>query len=70
MIAQAHNESEFTYSEINAFSLNITEYTISDLETETIYTIGVLLIMDDENFNEQDIVFGQYNTICFRKYLY
>lgn len=30
--------------------------------------VGVMLIADDGNFNEQDIVYGQYKTLCMRKY--
>lgn len=31
--------------------------------------VGVLLIADDGNFNDQNIVYGQYKTPCMRKYL-
>jgi len=30
--------------------------------------IGVLVITDDGNINNQDIVFGEYRTSCIRKY--
>lgn len=48
---------------------NFTSEKIRDLEPDTKYTVGVLLIADDGNFNEEDIVYGQYKTLCMRKYL-
>lgn len=44
--------------------LNSIDVTVNDLKPDTIYTIGVLLIMDDAYFNENDIVYGQYRTKC------
>lgn len=46
-----------------------TEVIISDLEPDTEYMVGALLIANDGNFNDQDIKYGQYKTRCMRKYL-
>lgn len=37
---------------------------LNDLEADTEYMIGVLLITDDGNFNDQDIVYGRFKTSC------
>jgi len=42
---------------------------LSDLESDTIYMVGVLVITDDGNYNDQDIVYGEYKTLCIRKYI-
>lgn len=41
-----------------------------DLLPHTKYLVGVLLITDDGNQNDQDIVFGEYITSCIRKYIF
>ncbi|CAI6354595.1 unnamed protein product [Macrosiphum euphorbiae] len=61
-------ENTFRSSEIklisntNGFTLEV----IRDLEPDTKYKIGVLLIADDGSFNEQNIVYGQYKTPCMQ----
>lgn len=30
--------------------------------------VGVLLITDDFNYNDNDIVYGEFMTLCERKY--
>lgn len=47
---------------------NETNETLSDLNPDTVYLIGILLITDDGNFNDQDIVYGEFKTSCIRKY--
>lgn len=47
---------------------NGTPDVLSNLKADTEHTVGVLLIMDDGNFNNQDIVFGKYMTSCVREY--
>jgi len=42
---------------------------LNDLESDTIYMVGVLVITDDGNYNDQDIVYGEYKTMCIRKYI-
>lgn len=42
---------------------------INDLESGTTYFVGVLIITDDGDFNDQDIVYGEYKTLCIRKYI-
>lgn len=43
---------------------NETNETLSDLNPDTVYLIGILLITDDGNFNDQDIVYGEFKTSC------
>eukprot|EP00102_Acyrthosiphon_pisum_P024417 XP_016661627.1 PREDICTED: uncharacterized protein LOC100163765 [Acyrthosiphon pisum] len=64
-------ENTFRSSEIKPISntTNVTLEVIRDLESDTKYTVGALLIADDGDFNEQNIVYGQYKTPCIRKYL-
>jgi len=64
-------ENTFRSSEIKSISNtnNVTLEVIRDLEPDTEYTVGVLLIADDGNFNEQNIEYGRYKTLCMRKYL-
>lgn len=38
--------------------------TIADLQPETEYMVGVLLFTDDLNYNDQDIVYGNFTTTC------
>ncbi|XP_060843561.1 uncharacterized protein LOC132923516 isoform X3 [Rhopalosiphum padi] len=45
---------------------NFTTEIISNLEPDTNYKVGVLLIADDGNFNDQDVVYGQYKTTCIQ----
>ncbi|XP_060854158.1 tenascin-like isoform X2 [Rhopalosiphum padi] len=45
---------------------NTTTEIISDLESDTFYKVGVLLIAGDGNFNDQDVVYGQYKTTCIQ----
>eukprot|EP00102_Acyrthosiphon_pisum_P025257 XP_016662467.1 PREDICTED: uncharacterized protein LOC100570133 [Acyrthosiphon pisum] len=61
-------ENTFRSSEIKSISNtnDVTLEVIRDLEPDTKYTVGVLLIADDGNFNEQDIVYGQYKTPCMQ----
>ncbi|XP_060843558.1 uncharacterized protein LOC132923516 isoform X2 [Rhopalosiphum padi] len=58
-------EDTFRSFEIKPIS-NTTSEIISDLQPDTKYKIGVLLIADDGNFNDQDVVYGQYNTTCIQ----
>ncbi|XP_025407449.1 uncharacterized protein LOC112681404, partial [Sipha flava] len=37
---------------------------INHLEPGTAYEVGAILITNDGNFNDQDIIYGQYNTTC------
>ncbi|XP_001948568.2 uncharacterized protein LOC100163240 [Acyrthosiphon pisum] len=61
-------ENTFRNSEIKSISNtnNVTLEVIRDLEPDTKYTVGVLLIADDGDFNEQNIVYGQYKTPCMQ----
>ncbi|XP_060872815.1 uncharacterized protein LOC132946770 [Metopolophium dirhodum] len=61
-------ENNFRSSEIQSINNNnnVTLEVIRDLEPDTEYTVGVLLIADDGNFNEQSIVYGQYKTPCMQ----
>ncbi|KAE9526207.1 hypothetical protein AGLY_013838 [Aphis glycines] len=61
-------ENTFRSLEIKSISDtdNITTEIISDLEPDTKYIVGVLLITNDGNFNDQDIVYGQYKTTCIQ----
>ncbi|CAI6352820.1 unnamed protein product [Macrosiphum euphorbiae] len=61
-------ENTFRNSEIKPISNtnNVTLEVIRDLESDTKYTFGVLLIADDGNFNEQNMVYGQYKTPCMQ----
>ncbi|CAI6359203.1 unnamed protein product [Macrosiphum euphorbiae] len=61
-------ENTFRSSEIKSISNtnNVTIEVISDLEPDTKYTVGVLLIANDGDFNEQNIVYGQYKTPCMQ----
>ncbi|XP_060872331.1 uncharacterized protein LOC132946371 [Metopolophium dirhodum] len=61
-------ENTFRSSEIKSISNtnDVTLEVIRDLEPDTEYTVGVLLIADDGNFNEQNIVYGQYKTPCIQ----
>ncbi|KAL4085361.1 hypothetical protein QTP88_027220 [Uroleucon formosanum] len=61
-------ENTFRSSEIKLISnaKNFTSENIRGLEPDTKYTVGVLLIADDGNVNEQDIVYGQYKTLCMQ----
>ncbi|XP_060872332.1 LOW QUALITY PROTEIN: uncharacterized protein LOC132946372 [Metopolophium dirhodum] len=61
-------ENTFRNSEIKAISNtnNVTLEVIGDLESDTMYKVGVLLIADDGDFNEQNIVYGQYKTPCMQ----
>lgn len=47
---------------------NGTTDVLSNLKADTEHKVGVLLVMDDGNFNDQDIVLGKYMTSCIRKY--
>jgi len=62
-------EKTFRNSEIKAINNtnNVTLEVIGDLESDTMYKVGVLLIADDGDFNEQNIVYGQYKTPCMRE---
>lgn len=42
---------------------------LNDLDVDTTYMIGVIVISDNGNFNDQDIVYGTYRTSCIGKYL-
>eukprot|EP00102_Acyrthosiphon_pisum_P025253 XP_016662463.1 PREDICTED: uncharacterized protein LOC107884572 [Acyrthosiphon pisum] len=61
-------ENTYKSSEIKSISNtnNATTEVIRDLELDTKYTVGALLIADDGNFNEQNIVYGQYKTACIQ----
>uniref|UniRef100_A0A2H8TRV2 Tyrosine-protein kinase receptor Tie-1 n=1 Tax=Melanaphis sacchari TaxID=742174 RepID=A0A2H8TRV2_9HEMI len=61
-------EEEFTKSEFKIIIENNTRTTdiLNNLEPDTTYIIGVLVIADDGNFNYEDIVYGQYNTSCIQ----
>lgn len=41
---------------------------LTDLQKGTKYMVGVLLITDDLNYNDNDIVYGEFITLCERKY--
>lgn len=41
---------------------------LNELEPDTTYKIGVLVITDDGNFNEHDIKYSYLRTTCVRKY--
>ncbi|VVC28415.1 Hypothetical protein CINCED_3A016464 [Cinara cedri] len=45
---------------------NETSEVLSDLKADTEYTVGVLLITADGNFNAQDMVYGKYKTSCIQ----
>lgn len=68
IIFQGSNEHTFTRSELKLFDLNKTEDIINDLKSDTTYSIGVLLIMEDGNYDNQSIVFAQFKTTCKSKY--
>lgn len=71
IIFQSIIEEEFTKSEIKLINENIngTVDVLNDLLPDTTYMVGVLVITDDGNFNDQDILYGQYKTsYCKRKY--
>ncbi|XP_060847647.1 uncharacterized protein LOC132927184 [Rhopalosiphum padi] len=59
-------EQEFTNSVIKPIieRSNTSNEILSDLKVDTVYLVGVLLITDDGNFNDQDIVYGQFQTSC------
>ncbi|XP_008186132.1 uncharacterized protein LOC100169299 [Acyrthosiphon pisum] len=61
-------ENTFRTSEIKPISNtnNVTLEVIRDLESDTKFMVGVLLIADDGDFNEQSIVYGQYKTQCMQ----
>lgn len=61
---------EFTKTEFKIINENNTRTTdiLNNLEPDTTYIIGVLVITDDGNFNDKDIVYDQYKTSCIRKY--
>ncbi|XP_060850877.1 uncharacterized protein LOC132929506 isoform X2 [Rhopalosiphum padi] len=61
-------EEEFTKSEIKIINENNTRTTdiLNNLEPDTTYIIGVLIITDDGNLNKEDIVYGQYKTSCIQ----
>jgi endothelial-specific receptor tyrosine kinase len=63
-------EQEFTNSVIKPIieRSNTSNEILSDLKVDTVYLVGVLLITDDGNFNDQDIVYGQFQTSCIRTY--
>ncbi|KAL4084644.1 hypothetical protein QTP88_027571 [Uroleucon formosanum] len=61
-------EEKFTKSEIKLINetSNRTTVILHNLEPDTIYIIGVLVITSDGNFNREDIVFNQYKTSCIQ----
>lgn len=59
-------EKEFTKSEIKLINETSTTDILHDLEADTTYTIGVMVITSDGNFNREDIVFNQYKTSCIQ----
>jgi len=63
-------EDKFTKSEFKLINENSNGTTdiLNNLEPDTAYIIGVLVITDDGNFNQEDIVYGVYKTSCIRKY--
>lgn len=63
-------EEQFLNSDIKPIieNYNETKETLISLEPDTVYLVGVLLITDDGNFNDQDIVYGTFKTSCTRKY--
>lgn len=71
LVLQSLIENTFKSFEIKSISdtNNITTEIISNLEPDTKYIVGVLLITNDGNFNDQDVVYGQYKTPCIRKYI-
>ncbi|XP_025196649.1 uncharacterized protein LOC112595599 [Melanaphis sacchari] len=66
IVYKALGEEKFTNSEIKPIieNSNGTNEILNDLDVDTVYLVGVLLITDDGNFNDQDIVYGQFKTSC------
>lgn len=66
------NESQFLRSQLKTIDENIdvTHEILSSLTTDTKYNVGVLLIMEDGNFNDQDVAYGEFKTSCTRKYIF
>ncbi|CAI6356794.1 unnamed protein product [Macrosiphum euphorbiae] len=66
IVYKALKEDQFINSDIKPIieNSNETKETLSGLEPDTIYLVGVLLITDDGNFNDQDIVYGNFKTSC------
>ncbi|VVC38854.1 Fibronectin type III,EGF-like, conserved site,Immunoglobulin-like fold,EGF-like domain [Cinara cedri] len=68
LIYKLLNEDKFTNSEPKGISENNNGSTeiLSDLKPDSLYKIGVLVITNDGNFNDQDIVYGHYRTMCIQ----
>lgn len=49
---------------------NGTKEILNDLEPDTEYILGVLVITDDGNFNDKDVVYSKFRTLCKSKYFY
>ncbi|XP_050064102.1 uncharacterized protein LOC114127525 [Aphis gossypii] len=66
MLYKKLDENKFNNSQIKPIieNSNNTYEILSDLEVDTVYLVGILLITDDGNFNDQDIVYGQFKTSC------
>ncbi|KAL5238474.1 hypothetical protein ACI65C_005884 [Semiaphis heraclei] len=66
MVYKTLQEDKFINSDVKPIieNSNVTKETLSDLEPDTVYLVGVLLITDDGNFNDQDIVYGEFKTSC------
>lgn len=71
-VLKALNEEikNITKSELKLVDKYYKEYILSDLKPDTDYMVGVMLITNDGNFNDQDIVYGHYTTSCLRKNLH
>lgn len=65
---KSKTEEEFTKTEFKIINENNTRTTdiLNNLEPDTTYIIGVLVITDDGNFNDKDIVYDQYKTSCIQ----
>lgn len=63
------NENAFSKSELKVIDENTNSVTevLSDLIPDTSYTIGVLILTKDVNYNYPDVVYGHYRTSCKRK---
>lgn len=64
------SENKFHKSEIKCIdeNINVTQEIISNLLPDTKYNVGVLIVTDDGNFNDQHVVYGEYKTLCKGKY--
>lgn len=59
----------YHHSEIKSLNSTKSSEALKGLKPGTPYNIGVLIIMDDGNWNKDDIVYGLYDTTCLnRKY--